>query len=209
MPCIRTPSPREISSKRRAVRSPGVGSGSNPRRSIVRFPLQNSHSIATADKNLPGESEEESVFDRADDMIEMVRDFLGVFHRAKRAVDDEISAIGYVGLGVPAHSQRWIPAELPEPSLRRLPAKLHDLDRHRHDRAETPYELRFVCNDGHAPARRRNDFFPQQRSAAAFDEVERAGLDFVSAVDDNIDLGLLGKGGERNSESSRLLRRLL
>src|SRR5436309_1551169 len=51
-----------------------------------------------------------------------------------------------------------------------------------------------------------DDLFAQQRAAEALDQVEGAALNLVGAVDRQIDLRILGKGGERDVERARLRR---
>ena len=57
-----------------------------------------------------------------------------------------------------------------------------------------------VDNDGEAPARGSDDFFMQQGAAQPLDQVERAALDLVGAVDRQIDLPVRREGGQRNAQ---------
>ena len=65
-------------------------------------------------------------------------------------------------------------------------------------RAKPVHELAAVDDDGEAVARGRDDLLAQQRSAQSLDQIERAALDFVGAVDREIDLPMFAERGERN-----------
>ena len=84
------------------------------------------------------------MFDRADHVVEMVRDFLRFFHRAERAIHDVISAVGHVGFLVRGEPHRWVCAELFQFSVRGLPSELHDLYGDGNQRAELLDDLRFI-----------------------------------------------------------------
>ena len=70
--------------------------------------------------------------------------------------------------------------------------------------AEPIHQLFLIDDDNELPARGGDDLFAQQRAAVTLDEVERAPLHLVGAVDRQIDALMLGEGGERNAEAARL-----
>ena len=76
-------------------------------------------------------------------------------------------------------------------------------------RSKPVHQLAAVDDDGKAVARGRNDLLAQQRSAQSFDQIERAALDFVGAVDREIDLAMFAERGERNVRGLRLRCRAL
>ena len=64
---------------------------------------------------------------------------------------------------------------------------------------EPVHQLAAVDDDREAVARGRDDLLAQQGSAQSFDQIERAALDFVGAIDRKIDLAMLAERGQRNS----------
>ena len=138
------------------------------------------------------------MLDDAHKMVEPMGNFFRIGDRSKRAIHHVISAVGNKRVFIRADPQRRFPADLLQTLLRRLPAELHYLDWHGHERSEFADQLRFVRNDHHALARRRYHFFAQQRPALAFDQIERAQFHFIGAVDAKIQLDVLGKARKRN-----------
>ena len=65
-----------------------------------------------------------------------------------------------------------------------------------------------VGDHDHAIRRRGHDLLPQQRAAAALDQVER-GIDFVGAVDREVEPVDLVERGQRNPAALRRRRGLL
>ena len=129
--------------------------------------------------------------------------------RPKAAIDDAVAAVGDKWLAGRRLAQPGTGAE----HLQRRPGCFQpegdDLYRNRCVRPQSIDQLRPVDDDGEAAAGRRDDFLVQQRSAQPFDQVERAALHLVGAVDREIDLAMLGEGGERNTGGCRLRRRAL
>ena len=81
-----------------------------------------------------------------------------------------------------------------------MPAEGEDLDRHCPGRAELVGKFGLVDHDDQALSGLGDDFFPQQRAAAAFDHVE-IGIDFIGAVDGQVDARMMLECAERNAES--------
>ncbi len=79
--------------------------------------------------------------------------------------------------------------------LRRAETERHDLDR-QGETAERIDPFRVIGDDHHARGCRRDDLFPQQRSASALDQAQ-VGRDLVGAIDGEIELRHLVQGGER------------
>src|SRR6478736_4549151 len=73
--------------------------------------------------------------------------------------------------------------------------------------AEPVDQLAVVDHHDHAACSAGYDLLPQQRAAQPLDEVERAALDLVGAVNDEIELGMLVETGQRQTEIARELRR--
>ncbi len=84
---------------------------------------------------------------------------------------------------------------------RRLEPKGDDLDRDRRVLAQAIHELRAVDDDHQAPGRGGDDLLAQQGAAQALDQVEGAPLHLVGAVDREVDLAMLGEGGQRDPRS--------
>ena len=58
-----------------------------------------------------------------------------------------------------------------------------------------------VTDDDQLPGRRSDDLFPQQRAAAAFDEIQLR-IEFVGAVDGDVDLLEFLERGQRNAQAT-------
>ena len=71
------------------------------------------------------------------------------------------------------------------------------------------HQLAAVDDDREAMARGRDNLLAQQGSAQSLDQIERAALHFVSAIDREIDLAMLAERGERNVRRLRLCCRTL
>ncbi len=108
------------------------------------------------------------------------------------AVEDEIAAVGDDGLAV-AHApfdadagNAVVGKGFLHHALGLLPGELHHLDRQR-KAAEAVDDLALVADGDHALRGVGDDLFPEQAGAAALDHVEVA-VDFVGAVDGQVDL---------------------
>jgi hypothetical protein len=102
--------------------------------------------------------------------------------RAEDAVEDQVALVGVEGLPVRAGSRRGARAEPLEEARLRAPAEGDHLDRHGAVGAQPRRGLHLVHDDDLAAAGLGDDLLPQQRAAAAFDQVE-VGIDLVGAVD--------------------------
>jgi hypothetical protein len=71
-------------------------------------------------------------------------------------------------------------------------------------RSKPVHQLAAIDDDRETVARSRNNLFAQQGSAQSFDQIECATLDFVGAVDREIDLAMFAERGERNVGCFRL-----
>ena len=96
-----------------------------------------------------------------------------------------------------------------QPRLGHLQAEGYDLDRHRRLAPQAIDQLGAVDDDGKPPAGGRDDLLAQQGAAQPLDQVQRAALDLIGAVDGEIDLGMLGEGRERNARGLGLGPRML
>ncbi len=84
-----------------------------------------------------------------------------------------------------------------------------DLDRHRRVRAQPIDQLGAIDDDGETAAGVGDDLLAQQGAAQSLDQVQGAAFDLVGAVDREVDLSMLGEGGQRNAGRPRLRRRSL
>ena len=66
------------------------------------------------------------MLDQAYHVIEMVRGFFGIVHRAERTIEYVVAAIGDVGLLIVSKTQRRFAAQLRESSGCHLPAERDD-----------------------------------------------------------------------------------
>ena len=151
-------------------------------------------------------ADKEPAFDGTHGHRDVLFDQRWVGDRPKPAIENKIAAIGEKGLLADGVAPLRDRAECRERIGRRLPAELRHLDRHRGVLAEPLDQLFLVDDDDEAPARRGDDLFAQQGTAQALDQVQRAELDLVGAVDRQVDLLVFGKGRDRNAEPARLRR---
>jgi len=152
-----------------------------------------------------GEVEKKAVLDDADDVVEAIGDLFGSFHGAKRAIHDVVAAVGDVGLPVAPSAQRGASAKRLELSLGGFPSEGDDFDGYGNERSEAINNFGVVGDDRHTLAARGNDLFAQERSAVALDEEERAGDNFVGAVNREIELRFVGERRQRDIQRVCLL----
>ena len=91
---------------------------------------------------------------------------------------------------------------LADGAARRRQAERNDLDRQR-EAAEKFDPFGIVSDHDHAIRGRGDDFFAQQRAAAALDEIERR-IDFVRAIDGKIEPIHVIERGQWNAAAHRL-----
>ena len=84
-----------------------------------------------------------------------------------------------------------------------MPAEGDDLDRQRPVAAELIGKLGLIHHDDQARAGLGDDFLAQQGAAAAFDHIE-IGIDFVSAIDGEVNARMMLERGERDAERARV-----
>src|SRR6516164_4813021 len=167
------------------------------------------HAIAAADDYLFRQAEKKTVFDRADDVIEMMRDFLRIRDRPKSTIHDVIAAIGDEGLFINAQPQRGIAADLRQMKAGRLPAKTHNFNGYCDERAKPFNQLGFVRDDHQALGCRRDDLLPQQRAPVTLNQRKRPEFDLIGPIYGEVQLRALGKARQRNAQVPRVRGRLL
>ena len=107
-----------------------------------------------------------------------------------------------------AHARALAPSTSSDSRVASRPNVDH-FHRDRRVRAKPVHQLAAVDDDGEAVARRRDDLLAQQRSTQSLDQIERAALHLVRAVDREIDLAMLAERCQRNISCRRLRRRAL
>ena len=75
-------------------------------------------------------------------------------------------------------------------------------DRHRRVGAELIHQFGRIDDDDELSRSGSDDLFMQQRSAASLDQIERAALHFVGAIDREIDLAMLAERRQRNTRGA-------
>src|ERR1051325_9521166 len=149
-------------------------------------------------------ADEQSALDDANGHADVALELSGVGDPAEFAIENVVAAIGDEGVVLGGVAQYRVCPKLLELCCGRLPAELGHLDRHRGMVAELIDQLFLIDDDDQPVAGRSDDLLAQQRAAEALDQVQRATLDLVGAVDRQIDARVLGEGGERDVESTRL-----
>ena len=143
------------------------------------------------------------MFDDADNVIELFSHFWRARHRSEPTINHVISTVGDERPFVCAESKRRLPADLLQTFRRSLPPKLRNFHWNRNQGSEPFYEFRFIGNDNHSCARRRDNFFSKQRTTVAFDQIERAEFHLIGAIHGQIDPLMFGKTRERNFRRAR------
>ena len=162
------------------------------------------------DEDRIGAADEQAAFDHPDDAPDALLQPRRIGDGAEIAVENAVAAVGDKRLARPptGAAERW----------RRAPRALAWVASRPKATTSTGTgvvrpqpidQLGAVDDDGEAAARGRDDLLAQQGAAQPLDQIERAALDLVGAVDREIDLPMLGEGGERNARGLRLRRRSL
>ena len=133
---------------------------------------------------------------------------LGVADRAKGAIENVMAAVGDEDRAARRARGAVRSGRGNQESARRArygarvarEAERDDLDR-QGEGAEPRDKFGGVGDDDHALGGGGDDFLAQQRAAAALDETQRA-VDFVGAVDRQVEFGTIVEGGERNAGSA-------
>ena len=76
-------------------------------------------------------------------------------------------------------------------------------------RAQAVHQLGFIGDNDQAAAGAGHHLFAQQCPAAALDQIERPTLDFVRAIDGQVQLRVIGQGRNRDAQPARLSARML
>ena len=157
--------------------------------------VQTSDAGGVGDEDRIGATDEEAAFDHTDDAPNALLQPRRVGNRIESAIEDAVAAVGDEGLAVGATSRSrtrgaqrlerrpgWLPARMRRP--RRGPARACPADRP-------------AWSTSTMMARRRaggsDDLLAQQRAAQTLDQIERAALHLVGAVDREIDLPMLAR----------------
>ena len=125
---------------------------------------------------------------------------------AKLAIENAVAAVGDEQLARRRQARPDLGGEHLEGRPGDFQPEGDDLDRHRGVRAQPIDQLGAVDDDGETPARVGDDLLAQQGAAQSLDQVQGAAFDLVGAVDREVDLAMLGEGGERNAGRPRLRR---
>ena len=130
------------------------------------------------------------MLDDADRSVQLALQVVGIVDRSKRTVQDVMAVIGDKRLSLACRSSHQTRAEPLQPPRGRVPRERHDF--YRHDTtAETIDELGLVDDDDQLLAAAGDDLFTQQRAAATFQKVEPADIDFVCAIDCDVNVIML------------------
>ena len=150
------------------------------------------------DEHRIGAADEQPALDDADDTPDALVQLRRIGNAPEVAIENVIAVVGNERLACRRHAQYAPSAKHFERLAGRLQAERNDLDRNGGVRTEPIDQLDAVDNDGQAMARRCHDLLAQQRTAQSLNQIERAALDLVGAVDREIDLSMLGERCDRN-----------
>src|SRR5471030_2113587 len=152
--------------------------------------------VRSGDNDARGHANEQAGLDNARQRMKLRFELPGIGDGVDRAVGNVVAAVGRERHAA-GHAQHR-PVGL-QPVDRRGPAEGRDLDRQRGLAAERRHDLAVVDDDDQPPRGGRDDLLAQEGAAQPFDEVERAALDLVGAVDREIDAGMRLEAGEENA----------
>ena len=141
------------------------------------------------DEDRIGPADEEAAFDHPDDAPDALLQPRRIGDRAEAAIEDAVAAVGDEGLARRASAAAWRLA--PSASSRALVTSRPKVTTSTGTgalRSQPIDQLGAVDDDGKPPAGGGDDLLAQQRAAQPLDQVQRAALDLVGAVDREIDL---------------------
>jgi len=171
--------------------------------------VEPAHTGSVGDKDHVGAADEQPAFDHADDAADALLEPGRIGDGGEAAVEYAVTAVGDERLPRRGKAQTGARAQHLERLAGGFQAERNDLDGNRRMGAKTPDQLGAVDDDHQSTARRGHDLLAQQGAAQPLDQVERALLDLVRAVDREVDHAMLCEGRQRNARRLRLGRRPL
>ena len=167
---------------------------------VVKQSPQMPHATCAGDDHIACHADEEAVFGDAGAGVERLVQRSGIGDGTEVAVEDDIALVGGVGL-VAIHSQQ--PESRPDRGGSPL-GQCQPKGKTSIGTAQVVPSWSESLDSSTTMTRRSaglgDDFFPQQRAAAAFDHVE-FGIDFIGAVDGQVDARMVLERTEANAES--------
>ena len=127
------------------------------------------------------------------------RQLIRIANLAKAAIQNVMILVGHVGLAIGALAHRNLGAQFGDPLGHQ---RLGEAD-HFHRQRKLPQHrhlLRGVGHDHQLLRRRRDNFLPQHGAAAALDQAQLR-IDFVRAIDGDVDLLAVVERGQRNPQA--------
>ena len=162
------------------------------------------HACGVGNKHRIGAADEQPALDDADDPPDALVQMRRIGNAPEVAIENVIAVVGDERLACRRHAHMRRCAKHFERLAGRFQAERNNLDRNGGVRAEPVHKLAAVDDDGEAVACRGHDLLAQQSSAQSLDQIERAALHFVGAVDREIDLSMLAERRQWNISCRRL-----
>src|SRR5450631_773438 len=166
-------------------------------------PFNNTNSLRARQHRRAGKTDEQPMLDNARYRVQQSREMRSIADALKMGIDNPVAAIGDKNVAVPGLSDRHLPGNAAfrkcpaDGPPRRGQAERNDLDWQR-KAAENLDPFGIIGDHDHAIRRRGHDLFAQQCAATALDEVER-GIDFIRAIDRQIEPIDVIERGQRNA----------
>ena len=154
--------------------------------------------------NFRGEANKQPMLDQSDYMIEFSGQRLRFDRGVEGAIEDVMASVADEEVAVGISTQCRTSAQGRQLTGGCFPAELNHFDGHREFRSEAGDQLAFVNHNNEAAAHAGDDFFPQQRAAVAFNQIQCSLLDLIGTVDSHLDPRHVSEAGERNSQGSSL-----
>src|SRR3954447_6154246 len=172
------------------------------------WPFNNANSLRTSQHRQTGKTNEQPVLDDTGDRGQEVGQPRSIRYSSEVGIDDPVAAIGDENVAMLAVSNHHLPGKAglrkhfaDGPPCRR-PAKRNHLYRKR-KATESLHPFGLICDHYHAIRRRGDDLLAQQRAAATLDQVERS-VEFVRAIDREVQPVDLLQRGQRNAAPCRI-----
>ncbi len=149
------------------------------------------------------------MLDQADYVVELARQRFRAGNQTECAVKNVMTAIAPERLAIGRFSENRVCRQLFDSLRSGLPTERNHFHGNRPAHAKAVDHFGFVHDDQQPLAGVGQNLLPQERAAKAFDQVEISRVDFIRAVDGDIDLRVFVERSKRDFQRARLRRRSL
>src|ERR1019366_8575774 len=158
------------------------------------------YAIPSSHQRHARQSNEQAVLDYAGNISQGPGQGGWVFDLSEAAIEDLVPVIGVVRAAVGSRAEFCGSAQARNLLFDHRTGEGNNLDRQR-KLSENRYQLCRVSDHYHLLRSSSDDFFAQKRAASTFDQVQ-LGIDFIRAVDVDIDDGMLVERAQRDADGA-------